>query len=333
MTENDIDHVLLKSDGIPTYHFAHAVDDHFMRTTHVVRGDEWLSTLPFHLQLFRALGWRAPKYLHIGPLMKMDGDSKRKLSKRKDPELALTYYRSEGFPVESVYEYIMTVLNSNFEEWRRANPDAPVNDFKFSHKKMNPAGSLFDYAKLCDVSKNVVSRMSAEKVYEGVLDWAEEFDSDFANALKSDKESAVRAFAIGRGGKKPRKDLTVWADAKGYMGFIYDSVYSIVDAYPETFAKEDINAVLTAFCRSYDDTVEQQAWFDNLKAIADSLGFCSDMKAYKAEPEKYKGSIADVSMFLRVAVTGKMNSPDLYEIMKILGKDRVLARINAVIEA
>jgi len=331
VTENDIDHVLLKSDGIPTYHFAHAVDDHFMRTTHVVRGDEWLSTLPFHLQLFRALGWRAPKYLHIGPLMKMDGESKRKLSKRKDPELALTYYRSEGFPVESVYEYIMTVLNSNFEEWRRANPDAPVNDFKFSHKKMNPAGSLFDYAKLCDVSKNVVSRMTAEKVYEGVLDWAEEFDCDFAKALKSDKESAVKAFAIGRGGKKPRKDLTVWADAKGYMGFIYDSVYKIEDQYPESFAKEDINAVLNAFCSSYDDTAEQQAWFDNLKAIADSLGFCSDMKQYKASPEGYKGSIADVSMFLRVAVTGKMNSPDLYEIMKILGKEKVLSRINSVI--
>ena len=331
VTENDIDHVLLKSDGIPTYHFAHAVDDHFMRTTHVVRGDEWLSTLPFHLQLFRALGWRAPKYLHIGPLMKMDGDSKRKLSKRKDPELALTYYRSEGFPVESVYEYIMTVLNSNFEEWRRANPDADVDSFKFSHKKMNPAGSLFDYAKLCDVSKNVVSRMTAEKVYEGVLDWAEEFDADFAEALKADRESAVKAFAIGRGGKKPRKDLTVWADAKSYMGFIYDSVYEIVDSYPETFAKEDINAVLSAFVESYDDTVEQQIWFDNLKTIADRLGFCSDMKAYKAEPEKYKGSIADVSMFLRVAVTGKMNSPDLYEIMKIIGKERVLARINAVI--
>ncbi len=331
VTENDIDHVLLKSDGIPTYHFAHAVDDHFMRTTHVVRGDEWLSTLPFHLQLFRALGWRAPKYLHIGPLMKMDGESKRKLSKRKDPELALTYYRSEGFPVESVYEYIMTVLNSNFEEWRRANPDAPVDDFKFSHKKMNPAGSLFDYAKLCDVSKNVVSRMTAEKVYDGVLDWAEEFDATFAEALKADKDSAIKAFAIGRGGKKPRKDLTVWADAKAYMGFIYDSIYEMVDQYPENFAKEDINAVLTAFCASYDEAAEQQVWFDNLKAIADSLGFCSDMKAYKAEPEKYKGSIADVSMFLRVAVTGKMNSPDLYEIMKILGRERVLARINNVI--
>ena len=331
VTENDIDHVLLKSDGIPTYHFAHAVDDHFMRTTHVVRGDEWLSTLPFHLQLFRALGWRAPKYLHIGPLMKMDGDSKRKLSKRKDPELALTYYRQEGFPVESVYEYIMTVLNSNFEEWRRANPDAPVDSFKFSHKKMNPAGSLFDYAKLCDVSKNVVSRMTAGKVYAGVLDWAEEFDPDFAVALKSDKDSAVKAFAIGRGGKKPRKDLTVWADAKSYMGFIYDGIYAVTDEYPEKFAKEDINAALSAFCECYDEADEQQTWFDKIKAIADSLGFCSDMKAYKAEPEKYKGSIADVSMFLRVAVTGKMNSPDLYEIMKILGKDRVLARINNVI--
>ena len=332
VTENDIDHVLLKSDGIPTYHFAHAVDDHFMRTTHVVRGDEWLSTLPFHLQLFRALGWRAPKYLHIGPLMKMDGESKRKLSKRKDPELALTYYRSEGFPIESVYEYIMTVLNSNFEDWRRANPDLPASEFKFSYKKMNPAGSLFDYAKLCDVSKNVVSRMTAETVYEGVLDWAKEFDADFAAVLEANKDIAVRTFAIGRGGKKPRKDLTVWADAKGYMSFMFDECYKIEDSYPENFDTSDIKAVLSAFVDGYNASDDQQTWFDKVKAIADGLGFCSDMKAYKADPSQYKGSIADVSMFLRVAVTGKMNSPDLFEVMNILGYDKVLSRINSMIK-
>ena len=207
ITENNVDHVLLKSDGIPTYHFAHAVDDHLMRTTHVVRGDEWLPSLPFHIQLFQALGFKLPKYVHIGPLMKMDGSSKRKLSKRKDPELALTYYKAEGFPIPSVREYIMTVLNSNFEDWRRANPDADIESFKFSPKKLNPAGSLFDYAKLVDVSKNVISRMSAEDVYAQLLDWAKEFDTDFAAKLEADPDYAKRILAIGRGGKKPRKTL------------------------------------------------------------------------------------------------------------------------------
>ena len=206
ITENNVDHVLLKSDGIPTYHFAHAVDDHLMRTTHVVRGDEWLPSLPFHIQLFQALGFKLPKYVHIGPLMKMDGSSKRKLSKRKDPELALTYYKAEGFPIPSVREYIMTVLNSNFEDWRRANPDADIESFKFSPKKLNPAGSLFDYAKLVDVSKNVISRMGAEDVYAQLLEWAKEFDTDFAAKLEADPDYAKRILAIGRGGKKPRKD-------------------------------------------------------------------------------------------------------------------------------
>ena len=222
ITENDMDHVLLKSDGIPTYHFAHAVDDHLMHTTHVVRGDEWLASLPFHIQLFKALEFRLPKYVHIGPLMKMDGNSKRKLSKRKDPELALTYYKAEGFPIKAIQEYMMTVLNSNFEDWRRANPDANLNDFKFSAKKLNPAGSLFDYAKLTDVSKNVISRMDAETVYTLLLDWAQEFDHDFGAKLAADKEFAVQVLSIGRGGKKPRKDLATWREAKPYMGFFYD---------------------------------------------------------------------------------------------------------------
>ena len=214
ITENNVDHVLLKSDGIPTYHFAHAVDDHLMRTTHVVRGDEWMATLPFHIQLFQALGFKLPKYVHIGTLMKMDGTTKRKFSKRKDPESALTYYKAEGFPVESVREYLLTLLNSNFEDWRRANPDADIDDFKFSPKKLNPAGGLFDFAKLVDVSKNVLSRMSADQVYSLLLDWAKEFDPDFAEKLAADPAYAISILAIGRGGKKPRKDLATWKEAK-----------------------------------------------------------------------------------------------------------------------
>ena len=330
ITENDIDHVLLKSDGIPTYHFAHAVDDHLMRTTHVVRGDEWLPTLPFHIQLFQALGFKLPKYVHIGPLMKMDGSSKRKLSKRKDPELALTYYKAEGFPVAAVYEYIMTLLNSNFEDWRRANPDAPVDNFKFSAKKLNPAGSLFDYAKLVDVSKNVISRMDAGQVYTLLTQWAQEFDPEFGALLAEDPDYATRILAIGRGGKKPRKDLAVWKDAKPYMGFFYDQ-YLEAPEFDEKFASGVIAEVLNRFLASFDITDDSGIWFEKVKSITTDMGFTTDMKAYKANPDAFPGTVADVSTFIRLAVTGKTNSPDLYTVMQILGKDRTVARISAAL--
>lgn len=327
ITENDVDHVLLKSDGIPTYHFAHAVDDHLMRTTHVVRGDEWLPSLPFHIQLFQALGFKLPKYVHIGPLMKMDGTSKRKLSKRKDPELALTYYKAEGFPTQAVREYLMTVLNSNFEDWRRANPDAPIESFKFSPKKLNPAGSLFDYAKLVDVSKNVISRMDAASVYEQLLAWAKEFDEPFAQKLEADPAYAQRILAIGRGGKKPRKDLATWKDAKPYMGFFYDE-YLEQPVFDPAFDKALIADVLKRFLAVYDPSDDSGVWFDKVKAITEAIGFTTDMKAYKADPAAFPGTVADVSTFLRQAVTGKTNSPDLYTVMQILGKETSLARIQ-----
>ena len=330
ITENDIDHVLLKSDGIPTYHFAHAVDDHLMRTTHVVRGDEWLPTLPFHIQLFQALGFKLPKYVHIGPLMKMDGTSKRKLSKRKDPELALTYYKAEGFPVAAVYEYIMTLLNSNFEDWRRANPDAPVDNFKFSAKKLNPAGSLFDYAKLVDVSKNVISRMDAGQVYTLLTQWAQEFDPEFGALLAEDPDYATRILAIGRGGKKPRKDLAVWKDAKPYMGFFYDQ-YLETPEFDGKFAPGVIAEVLNRFLASFDIADDANTWFEKVKAITTDMGFTTDMKTYKANPDAFPGTVADVSTFIRLAVTGKTNSPDLYTVMQILGKDRTVARISAAL--
>ena len=328
ITENDVDHVLLKSDGIPTYHFAHAVDDHLMRTTHVVRGDEWLPTLPFHIQLFKALGFKLPKYVHIGPLMKMDGNSKRKLSKRKDPELALTYYKAEGFPVEAVYEYIMTLLNSNFEDWRRANPDAPADTFKFNAKKLNPAGSLFDYAKLTDVSKNVISRMDADKVYGLLVEWAKEFDPDFAEKLSSDPDFATKILAIGRGGKKPRKDLAVWKDAKPYMGFFYDA-YLEKPCFDEKFEKAVILEVLNRFLEKYDIADDANTWFAKVKELTEEIGFTTDMKAYKADPSAFPGTVADVSTFIRQAVTGKTNSPDLYTVMQILGYERTVDRIRS----
>ena len=332
ITENDVDHVLLKSDGIPTYHFAHAVDDHLMRTTHVVRGDEWLPTLPFHIQLFKALGFKLPKYVHIGPLMKMDGTSKRKLSKRKDPELALTYYKAEGFPVEAVYEYILTILNSNFEDWRRANPDAAADTFKFSPKKLNPAGSLFDYAKLTDVSKNVISRMDAPKVYQLLTEWAKEFDPDFGEKLAADAEFATKILAIGRGGKKPRKDLAVWKDAKPYMGFFYDE-YLEAPVFDEKFEKATIAEALNRFLEKFDIADDSNIWFEKVKEITNDMGFTTDMKAYKADPAAFKGTVADISTFIRQATTGKTNSPDLYTVMQILGYERTVERIRTVLNS
>jgi len=330
ITENDIDHVLLKSDGIPTYHFAHAVDDELMRTTHVVRGDEWLPSLPFHIQLFKALGFKLPKYVHIGPLMKMDGNSKRKLSKRKDPELALTFYKAAGFPVQAMREYLMTVLNSNFEDWRRANPDADIESFKFSPKKLNPAGSLFDYAKLVDVSKNVISRMDAATVYSLLTEWAQEFDPDFGSKLAADPEFATKILAIGRGGKKPRKDLATWADAKEYMGFFYDD-YLQQPSFDEKFDKTVVVDALKRFLDKFDITDDSTTWFEKVKEITTELGFTADMKAYKADPTAYPGTVADVSTFIRQAVTGKTNSPDLFTVMQILGYERTVTRINAVL--
>ena len=329
ITENDVDHVLLKSDGIPTYHFAHACDDHLMRTTHVVRGDEWLPTLPFHIQLFKALGFKLPKYVHIGPLMKMDGTSKRKLSKRKDPELALTYYKAEGFPIKAVQEYLMTVLNSNYEDWRRANPDADMDTFKFSPKKLNPAGSLFDYAKLVDVSKNVISKFSAEEVYTQLTQWAEEFDPQFAKNLTVDPDFTKAILAIGRGGKKPRKDIAVWKDAKDYMGFFFND-YLEKPVFDEKFDKAVILDALNRFLEKFNIEDDSNTWFEKVKEITTDMGFTTDMKAYKADPSAFPGTVADISTFIRQATTGKANSPDLFSVMQILGYENTVSRIRSV---
>ena len=328
--ENDEDFVLLKSDGIPTYHFAHAVDDHLMGTTHVIRGEEWLPSLAKHIMLFKYLGFRLPKYLHISQLMKMEGTSKKKLSKR-DKGAALSDYKADGYPAESVIEYVMTLLNSNYEDWRRANPTLDYTEFPFSIKKMSVSGSLFDYDKLNDVSKNVISLMSADKVYTDVTTWASEYDEELYKALSSDEAYAKKIFAIGRGGKKPRKDFAVWRDVKPYLSFFYDDLFTQEDEISETFDKADIKKALDLFMLMYDPADDNNAWFEAIKRIADEIGFASDMKAYKQNPELYKGNVADVSMFLRVAVTGKLNSPDLYEVMKILGYERTINRIHKAI--
>lgn len=333
LTENDQDIVLLKSDGIPTYHFAHVVDDHLMHTTHVVRGEEWLATLPVHLQLFDVLGWKRPKYVHTAQLMKMDGGSKRKLSKRKDPELALSYYYQQGIPVPSVMEYLMTLLNSNFEEWRRANQTAPLDDFPFSTKKMSVSGSLFDMDKLHDVSKNVISRMSAEDVYDSVAKWSADNDPEFHELFVRDPEMTKKFLAIGRGGKKPRKDLALWSETKAYMDFMFDELFQPdYSGMPER-AKADAKAILTEYQDVYDAQDEMTVWFDKVKALAERHGFAPETKLYKKNPEQYKGPVGDISMVLRVAICGRTNAPDLYSVMQLMPTEKIKARLAAACEA
>lgn len=263
--------------------------------------------------------------------MRLDeSGNKKKLSKR-DMGANMDDYTRLGYCPEAVCEYIMTLLNSNYEEWHMQNPDKPYTDFPFNIKKMSSSGCLFDFNKLNDVSKNIISKMNAEDVTKKVTAWALEFDSEFGKLLDSDSDYATKIFAIGRGGKKPRKDLTTWADAKGYMGFFYDEIFALEDSYDEKYNKADIKATLEAFITSYDESDDMNLWFDKIKAIGEGLGYTADMKAYKASPESFKGSVADISMFIRVAVTGKLNSPDMYAVMQILGKERVIARIQNMI--
>ncbi len=329
MPVNDEDFVLLKSDGIPTYHFAHAVDDHLMGTNLVIRGEEWLPSLPKHLQLCHYLGFKAPKYMHISQIMRLDeSGNKKKLSKR-DMGANLDDYAAMGYSAEAVAEYVLTLLNSNFEEWRTANPSAAYTEFPFNIKKMSASGCLFDFQKLNDVSKNVLSRMSADEIYDRVVAWSADYDTELHSHLIADPDYAKAIFSIGRGGKKPRKDFTVWTDVRPYLDFFYDDLFTVKDALPEGTDMADVKATIAAFVTSYDPADDMNAWFDKVKAIATTLGYAADMKAYKADPDAFKGSVADISAFLRVAVTGKLNAPDLYTVMQLLGRERVFTRLNA----
>lgn len=332
MPENDQDIVLLKSDGIPTYHFAHVVDDTLMGTTHVVRGEEWLATLPVHIQLFSVLKLRPPKYLHTPTIMKLDGSSKRKLSKRKDPEAALAYYHREGYLPDAVLEYLMTVLNSNFEDWRKANPNLSFREFPFSPKKMSQSGALFDLQKLNDVSKTLVSRLDANRVLEGILSWAQEYEPDFYELLNADRAYAHRILSIDRGGEKPRKDLAKWSDAKDYMSYFYEATFAPDYTLPENLSPADAAAVLTAYSGIYSKADDKTAWFQRIRELGQAQGFCPDVKAYKKDPGGWKGHVGDVSTILRVAVTGRRNSPDLYEIMQVLEDGTLLMRLQAAAE-
>ncbi len=332
MPENIQDIVLLKTDGIPTYHFAHAVDDHLMRTTHVVRGDEWIASLPIHVQLFRLLGFKMPKYVHISPIMKLDEGNKRKLSKRKDPEAAVSYYKEQGYPKESVLEYLLTLANSNFEDWRRANPGEPIGKFPFNVKKMSSSGALFDMAKMNDISKNIISVMIAGEVVERTLEWSQQCDKQLYDLISADKEYAKSVFSIDRGTAKPRKDIAKWSDVKDYVSYFYDGIYEPQHMLPENVLPADAAAILEKYITVFDAGDDKDTWFAKIKDICEPLGYTPNVKEYKKNPELFKGHVGDVSSVIRCAVTSRLNTPDLHAIMALIGGERVCGRLNKAIE-
>lgn len=332
MPENITDIVLLKTDGIPTYHFAHAVDDHLMRTTDVIRGDEWISSVPIHLQLFEVLGFSLPRFSHISPIMKEDEETggKRKLSKRKDPEAAVTYYSEVGYPKEAVLEYLLTIANSNYEEWRSENPDADRNTFQFLLKNMSKAGALFDLAKLTDISKTYIATLSAEEVYKNVHEWAEANNKEFLSLMEDNPEYALKIFSIERGNEKPRKDIAKWEDVPEYTEYFYKRPQNL--EFPDNLSKEDAKEIISEYKNVYDKNETADDWFPKVRDMSEKLGYAKAPKFYKKNPEEFKGHVGDVSTVLRIAVTGRRNTPDLYQILQVLGYDEVMERFDLAIK-
>lgn len=329
--ENDIDHVLIKSDGVPVYHFAHVVDDHLMRTTHVTRGEEWLPSTPLHIELFKKFGFKIPKYCHLGLVMKVDEEGvRRKLSKRKDPEAAVSYYHEKGIPVEAVKLYLMTIANSNFEGWMDSNPGKSIDEFKFDFKKMSKSGSLFDIEKLLNISRNYISRLTAKEVYDATLKWAIEFDKEFYDLLTKYKDYSINIFNIEREQKKPRKDYEAYSSIKSQVWYMYDELFNgnLEYDFDKINNSEEIKNILNEYIKLYDENDDKDTWFNKIKEVADTLGYASDMKAYKENPDNYKGNVADIATVIRVVLTTSKVTPDLYAIMKLLGKDRIINRFN-----
>ncbi|MBR0426664.1 MAG: glutamate--tRNA ligase [Clostridia bacterium] len=333
--ENDQDIVIIKADGLPTYHFAHLVDDHLMGTTIVTRGDEWLSSVPLHLQLFQEMGFKAPRYAHTPTLLKNDNGNKRKISKRKDPEAAASYYEEIGVPSLAVKEYLLNIANSTFENWRRQNKDLSIDDFEFHLNKMSVSGALFDMVKLADVSKIVISRFTAGEVYNESLKWAEKHDNELVEML-SDKEYSLKVLGIERGNAKPRKDIAKWSDVKENIIYMYDDKFlNSKQEYPYQVIsdKESINKILELYIEKYyDENDDKQTWFDKIKDLAGEMGYAREVKEFKANPDSYKAHVGDVSTVLRVALTGRTNTPDMYEIMQVLGKTSVENRLRKAME-
>ncbi len=334
MPENIIDEVLLKSDGIPTYHFAHCCDDHFMRTTHVIRGEEWISSVPKHIALFKACGFKAPKYAHTPQVMKFDDETgdKRKLSKRKDPEAAVSYFVDEGFPKESLIEYLLTLISSGFEDWRRANPGIPAMDYPFNLKKMSSSGCLFDLVKLNDVSKNVISVMNADTVYERVSEWAKVYDKEFYCTLTADPGRSKAILNIDRENPKPRKDIAKWSEVKDYISYFFNEYYERDYTLPDNTAEEDAKAIIAKYAETFSLADDKDTWFAKIKDMCEPLGFTPNVKEYKNNPDLYKGHVGDVSTVIRIALTSRRNTPDLYSIMNLLGEEEIKARLADALE-
>lgn len=329
---NDQDFVLLKTNGVPTYHFAHVVDDHFMRVTHVVRGEEWLATLPFHIELFETLGWEHPVYCHTAHLMKIDENgTRRKLSKRKDPEMALSFYEEKGYFPQAVREYIMTLLNSDYEEWRLADPEAPLEDFPVHLDKMATSGALFDMVKLEDVSKETLVHLDEAVIADFVIAWAKKYHQDIYDVLAPQRDDLVKLLAIGRDGKKPRKDLVNAEQIVAFTKYFFDAWFVQEDALPENIPADEAAAILTDYLATYDHTDDNEVWFGKIRTITEDRGYAVRPKDYKKNPDAYKGHVGDVSTVVRLAITGRRNSPDVWAIQQVLGEEKTVGRVKAFI--
>ncbi len=335
ITPNDQDTILIKSDGFPTYHFAHLVDDYLMGTTHVLRADEWLSSLPLHLQLFRFFGFEAPKYGHISPIMKLDNGTKRKLSKRKDPEAAVSYYHEKGYPKLSVIEYLINIANSSFEDWRKENLTIPYTDFKIELEKFSKSGALFDGNKLNDISKTIIGDMSAQDVFDNLLTWAQEYDNDFAQKIIDTKDYTLQVLNVERGGVKPRKDFACWSEVKENIFYFYSDMFEEYVSnnpieFPENISQDEIKKVCLEYIENYPIYNGREEWFEHLKGISTKLGYSTNMKEYKENKDSYKGFVSDLATILRVALTTKTQSPDLSEVMRVIGKEETIKRLKNI---
>jgi glutamyl-tRNA synthetase len=332
LPENIQDIVILKSDSMPTYHFAHVIDDRLMGTTHVFRGDEWLSSVPIHIQLFQIYGWRPPLYGHISPVMKMDGASKRKFSKRKDTEFAVNWYRRQGYSGAAVSEYLLSLINSNFDEWRIKNPEEPYGSFTVSIRKFSGSGALFDINKLNNICRNIVASLSSEKIYDMLLVWAKDNDPDFYDLINIYKEYTVKILGIDKDPKKPRKDIACWSDIKPVFGYFYDGFFNgrtVWESLPENIGIDDAMKIVKTYTDIYDSEDDKTVWFEKIKTVCDKLGYARDMKTFREDPAAYRLHVGDIAMAIRIALTGRTNTPDLYEIMRIMGEKRVIERLKS----
>lgn len=332
MPENDIDIPIMKGDGLPTYHFAHLVDDHLMRTTHITRGDEWIPSLPIHIQLFQMFGFKVPKYAHLSPISKNDNGTVRKISKRKDPEAAMSYYHKEGIPSYAVMLYLATLMNSNFEEWYNQNKDKKYTDFKFDFKKMSKSCPLFDGEKLNNISKTYFSLLKASDIYNDACEYFNKYDKEFYDIFTKDKDYSINLLNIEREVKKPRKDIASYKDIKKEFNYMYDELFDSIESYEWQNITDinDIKEILNTYISMYDINDDKNEWFNKCKELCDKLGYASDMKEYKANPEKYKGNVADVTTVIRVALTKRAQTPDLYELLKLIGVDGIKSRFEKV---